>query len=57
MTAYILMLALIVESITANWFVIRNRGKTAMKLDFAVAVTIVPLVLGIFTYIAFTSLY
>ena len=57
MSAYILTFALILESIVANWLVIRERQTMAAKLDFGTAVVVVPLSFVIFTYITYTSLF
>ena len=55
MTAYILTFTLILESIIANWLVIRKRETLASKLDHGVAILIIPLSFSIFAYITYTS--
>jgi ABC-type branched-subunit amino acid transport system substrate-binding protein len=57
MTAYILTFALILESIVANWLVIRERTSAAAKLDFGMAVTVVPVTIAIFAYITYGSVF
>jgi len=57
MTAYILTFALILETIMANWLVIRDRTELAVKLDFLVAVVTVPLITAIFAYITVVSIF
>ncbi len=57
MTAYILTFTLIFESIVANWLVIHKRETLAAKLDHGVAVVIVPLVVAIFSYITYVSVF
>ena len=57
MSAYILTFTLILESIVANWLVIRKRDSLALKLDFVSAVTLVPLAFTVFGYITYTSVF
>lgn len=57
MSAYILTFTLILESIVANWLVIRKHDAMALKLDFVSAVTLVPLAFAVFGYITYTSVF
>ena len=57
MSAYIIIFTLILETIIANWLVIRDRQAMAAKLDFGMAAVIIPLTITIFSFITYTSLF